>query len=140
MGKKSRLKKIRKKEGEGAGNAIAIVLLCALLLIGINLRFSDLDINGRSPDESMYTSQAVIVAQEGIEGSRRLIGEYNADKRLWIYPPPIRIGYTYLLAAVMKAANIFDEQAGTYLSTSCSIGALFMLVLLGLGSLTGGSL
>ena len=32
MGKRSRLKKIRKKEGEGAGNAIVIVLLCTLLL------------------------------------------------------------------------------------------------------------
>ncbi len=147
MGKKSRFKKLRKETqgaetivsaskaailGEGTQKAIAIVLLCALLLTGIVLRFNDLDVKGRSPDEGIYTSQAIIVAQDGIEGTRRLIGEYNADKQSWIYPPPIRIGYTYLLAAIMKAANIFDERAGTYLSTLCSIGALFMLVLLGL--------
>lgn len=147
MGKKSRFKKIRKETqggetivsasqtavwGESTQSAIAIVLLCALLLTGIVLRFNDLDIKGRSPDEGIYTSQAIIVAQDGIEGTRRLIGEYNADKRSWIYPPPIRIGYTFLLAVIMKAANIFDERAGTYLSTLCSIGALFILVLLGL--------
>lgn len=147
MGKKSRFKKLRKESqgsetivsasqtaiwSEGAQNAIAIVLLCAFLLTGIILRFSDLDIKGRSPDEGIYTNQAIVVAQNGIEGTRQLISEYNADKRLWIYPPPIRIGYTYLLAAIMKATNIFDERAGTYLSTLCSIGTLFMLVLLGL--------
>jgi len=147
MGKKSRFKKLRKEAqggetimsasqtsiwGEGTQNAIAIVILCALLLTGIVLRFSDLNIRGRSPDEGIYTSQAIIVAQDGIEGTRRLIGEYNADKQSWIYPPPIRIGYTYLLAVIMKVVNIFDERAGTYLSILCSIGALFMLVLLGL--------
>ena len=147
MGKKSRFKKLRKESrggetivpasqaaiwNEGTQNAIAIALLCVFLLTGIILRFSDLDIKVRSPDEGVYTKQAIIVAQTGIEGTRQLIGEYNADKRLWIYPPPIRIGYTYLLAAIMKATNIFDERAGTYLSTLCSIGTLFMLVLLGL--------
>jgi hypothetical protein len=147
MGKKSRFKKLRKEMqggettvpvsqaailGEGIQNTIAIALLWALLLTGIVLRFSDLDIKGRSPDEGVYTSQAIIVAHDGIEGTRRLIGEYNANKQLWIYPPPIRIGYTYLLATTMMTANIFNERAGTYLSTLCSIGALFMLVLLGL--------
>ena len=147
MGKKSRLKELKKEArggetivsapqtaiwGEGAQSAIAVALLCALLLTGIILRFNDLDVKGRSPDEGIYTRQAIIVAQDGVEGTRRLIDEYNADKRLWIYPPPIRIGYTYLLATIMKVANIFDERAGTYLSTLCSIGALFILVLLGL--------
>lgn len=147
MGKRSRFKKLKKEAQAGETSvpapqtamwggapekAITIFLLCALLLTGIVLRFRDLDVKGRSPDEGVYTSQAIIVAKEGIEGTRRLIGEYNADKKLWIYPPPIRIGYTYLLAAIMKAANIFDERAGTYLSTLCSIGALSMLVLLGL--------
>ncbi|MBU0604818.1 MAG: glycosyltransferase family 39 protein [Candidatus Omnitrophica bacterium] len=147
MGKRSRFKKLKKEAPPGETSvpapqtatwggapekAITIFLLCALLLTGIALRLRDLDVKGRSPDEGVYTSQAIIVAREGIEGTRRLIGEYNADKQLWSYPPPIRIGYTYLLAAIMKAANIFDERAGTYLSTLCSIGALFMLVLLGL--------
>jgi Dolichyl-phosphate-mannose-protein mannosyltransferase. len=147
MGKKSRLKKIKKDAldgettvpasqayiwGEGVQNIVAIALLCVLLLTGIVLRLGDLDVQGRSPDEGIYTSQAIIVAQDGVEGTRRLIGEYNANKQSWVYPPPIRIGYTYLLAAIMKATNIFDERAGTYLSTLCSIGALFMLVLLGL--------
>jgi hypothetical protein len=147
MGKRSRFKKLKKEMhsgettvptsqaailGEGTQKMISIILLCALLLTGIILRFSNLDIKYRSPDEGIYTMQAAIVAQDGIEGTRRLLVEYNADKRLWVYPPPIRIGYTYLLAAVMKASNIFDERAGTYLSTFCSIGAMLMLVLLGL--------
>lgn len=117
---------------EGAQKAIAIVLLFALLLVGIVLRFSYLDIKGRSGDEGIYTRQATIIAQDGIKGTRWLIGEYNANKQLWVYPPPTRIGYTHLLAGIMKAVNIFDVRAGMYLSTLCSIGALFMLVLLGL--------
>lgn len=147
MGKRSRFKKLKKEmrrdetilsaprtaiSGKTLENAVVIALLCALLLTGIALRFRGLDVKERSPDEGVYTSQAIVVARDGVEGTRRLIGEYNADKRLWIYPPPIRIGYTYLLAAIMKASNIFNERAGTYLSTFCSIGALFMLALLGL--------
>jgi hypothetical protein len=117
---------------EGIQRIITITLMCALLLIGITLRVSNLNIKGRSPDENICTSQAIIIAQDGIEGARRLVGQYNSDKRLWIYPAPIKIGYTYLLAKIMKASNIFDERAGTYLSMFCSIGALFILVLLGL--------
>ncbi len=147
MGKRLRFKKLKKEtrrdetilsaprtaiSGKTLENAVVIALLCALLLTGIALRFRGLDVKERSPDEGVYTSQAIVVARDGVEGTRRLIGEYNADKRLWIYPPPIRIGYTYLLAAIMKASNIFNERAGTYLSTFCSIGALFMLALLGL--------
>ncbi len=146
MGKRARFRKLKKEAqnggtitlasqtgwGEALGKAASIVLLCALLLTGIVLRLSDLDIQGRSPDESICASQAAIIARGGIEGSRRLIDEYNSDKRLWIYPAPIKIGYTYLLAATMKVTNIFDERAGTYLSTLCSIGALFMLALFGL--------
>ncbi len=114
-------------------NRAAVLIIVALLLAaGIILRFSNLDIKARSPDEVVYTAQAMIVAQDGIYGARRMVDEYNANKQLWIYPPPIRMGYTYLLAAFMKVTSIFDVRAGTYLSTFCSIGALFMLALLGL--------
>lgn len=117
---------------EKARKIVAAAMMCALLVFGIALRLSNLDVKGRSPDEGIYTGQAIIVSQDGVAGVQKLVDEYNADKAAWIYPPPIRIGYTFLLTAVMNATHIFDERAGTYLSMICSIGALFMLVLLGL--------
>jgi hypothetical protein len=148
MGKKARLKKLR-KETQGGGGPLAaepvsfvlsektqkitaVVIISALLAFGIALRLGNLEVRGRSPDEGVYTGQAKVVAQDGVDGIRRLIGEYDADKEAWIYPPPIRIGYTFLLAPVMKASGAFDERAGSYLSTACSIGALIVLVLIGL--------
>lgn len=148
MGKKARLKKLRKEEqggeqplsapapfalSEGTKKIVVAGLLCALLVFGIAIRLAgDLNVNGRSEDEGIYTSQAIAVSENGVSGVRKLIDEYNADKTAWIYPPPIRIGYTFLLAAVMNATHTFDARAGTYLSTICSIGALIVLMLLGL--------
>jgi len=147
MGKKSRLKKL-KKEYQSAGEAIpapksfllneniqkliASALLVIFLAIGIVLRLSNIGVNGRSPDEGVYTYQAKSTASDGIDGIRRMIREYNADPKAWIYPPPIRAGYIYLLAWTMRATNTFDVQAGTYLSTICSIGSLCILALLGM--------
>ena len=81
MGKKSRSKKLRKTMpgGEtvipvsqtiiwspGAQKVVALALLCVLLLTSIVLRFSNLDVQGRSPDESICTAQARVIAQDGI--------------------------------------------------------------------------
>lgn len=148
MGKKARLKKIRKESpvtegplisvstpfaiGEKAKKALAAIIIITLLVLGISLRLGDLEVKDRTPDEGFYMYQAVTITQKGLDAVRSLVDEHNADASLWIFPPPIRIGYMFPLAAVVNATHITDDRAGSYLSTACSISALFVLVLLGL--------
>jgi len=112
--------------------AVIFVLSIIILSMGLGLRLSHLDITRRSPDEGIYTYQAKKIAENGPEGTRQLIGEYNKDKWLWVYPPPTRIGHNYLVAAVMKISGAYNEMAGTYVSIFASIGTLFILLVMGL--------
>ncbi|NQU95950.1 MAG: glycosyltransferase family 39 protein [Candidatus Omnitrophica bacterium] len=86
----------------------------------------------RTPDELVYTRQAGIITQQGTEGIRRLIREYNADEKQWIYPPPTRVGYLWTLAVFMKMVSKNTLEVGAYLSCFFSIISLILLVVLGL--------
>ncbi len=108
------------------------ILLITVFLFGLALRLSHLNVPFRSPDEGIYTYQAKVIAERGIDGTKALIAEYNSDSRMWLYPPPTRIGYDYALAAVMKITGIYNANAGTYLSTIASVGTLLLLVVIGL--------
>ena len=81
---------------DAARPCLSSELLGTLLSLGVALRLSDLDVRGRSPDEGVYTDQAIAASHEGVDGIRRLVGEYNANEKAWIYPPPIRIGYIFV--------------------------------------------
>ena len=149
MGKKAQLKRLKKEQSlsgqtlpssQPSGFKLSkqikqlslSVLFIAVLSIGIGVRLNHLDFSRRSPDEGIYTYQANEIAGHGIDGTRKLIREYINDKSMWVCPPPTRIGYDYLLAAIMKISAVHDEMAGTYISVVASIGTLLVLVLMGL--------
>lgn len=109
------------------------MLFFVVLAIGMGLRINNLNnITRRSRDEQIYTQQARIIALEGGEGIKLLIREYNLNKELWIYPPPTRLGYLWLLASVMKITDSADEKVGAYVSSTFSIIALLLLIVCGL--------
>ncbi len=150
MGKRARLKKINKMEVRERPSQIPSVnrinldpriekiilfaLFLSVLSIGINLRIINLNnVERRSPDEGIYTYQANTVAKLGAgEGVKTLIKDYNSDKKLWIYPPPSRVGYIWFLSGVMKLTGRMDEKAGSYISCAFSILSLILLIIIGL--------
>lgn len=104
-----------------------------VFVIGAGLRIRNLDnVLWRSSDEGIYTRQANVIIKQGAEGIRSMVKEHDAKKKLWIFPPPTRIGYLGLLAGVMKAINRSDDKTGAYISSFFSICALLLLVLMGL--------
>ena len=112
---------------------IIFVILFFLLIMGTSLRFYNLArIARQSPDEQVYTYQAVSIAHHGLEAIKLLVGDYNVNKEQWIYPPPTRVGYLIPLAAVMKMANRADVNVGRYVSLVFNILAMGILVALAL--------
>lgn len=149
MGKKSRLKKERREGQDEIAvpskssrpfdytvllKSLPFILSLTIFIVGITLRASQLGIiaEERSPDEQVYARQALTIVQEGLNGTKGLVEEHLENKDLWIYPPPTRIGYIYLLAGAMNITHMTDERAGSYLSLVCSIMILTLVVLIGL--------
>ena len=112
--------------------AVWVCLFVVVTVTAITLRLSNREVASRSPDEEVYIHYATRVAGSGIEGSRALVESYNTDGRQWIYPSPIRIGYIYLVAAVMKLSGASAKQAAVSISSIFSIGGFFVAALLGL--------
>jgi len=112
--------------------AVWLALFVVVSLTAITLRLSNREVASRSPDEEIYIHYATQIAGSGIEGGRALVQKYNRDIRLWIYPSPIRVGYIYLVAAVMKLSGASGDQAAVSISSVFSIGGFFVAALLGL--------
>jgi 4-amino-4-deoxy-L-arabinose transferase-like glycosyltransferase len=116
-----------------AGVPVVVLAVFGLALFGAVLRLAAPDESlRRSPDEKVYTRQAQALAQEGVAGIRKLVAEHERDRSWWVYPPPGRIGYLALRAAVMKLTGVWDENAGVYLSCGASILVLALIAFLGL--------
>lgn len=114
---------------------VTIVWLCLFFVVtitAITLRLCNREVAARSPDEEVYMHYATRVAGSGIEGGRALVEGYNRDLRQWIYPTPIRVGYIYLVAAVIKLSGASAERAAVSISSVFSIGGFFVAALLGL--------
>lgn len=109
-------------------------LLLAVFALGVYLRVVNLNnVTMRSPDEGVYTYQARMISAEGpIAGTRALVREYNGAPQLWIYPPPTRIGYDWLLGWIMKISGLNTEKTGAYLSFTASILSLILAAVIGL--------
>lgn len=108
-------------------------LLIIVFLTGVSLRIYNLNQKmDSSLDERMYTNQAGIISELGVEGIRSIIKEHNSDEKFWIFPPPTRIGYLGMLALVMKITERTDDRVGAYISVFFSICSLLLLILLGL--------
>lgn len=112
--------------------AVWVCLFVVVSITAIGLRLSNRTVVERSPDEKIYINYATRIAGSGIEGGRALVQIYNRDIRLWIYPPPTRLGYIYLVAALMKLSGAPAEGAAVSISSIFSIGGFFVTALLGL--------
>jgi hypothetical protein len=111
---------------------IPVILLMLIFMLGVTLRVHNLNVVHRSSDEAVYTLQSRVIAQEGVQGIRALISHYNVTEKLWIFPPPIRLGYLWVISSFMNISGIDDERAGSYLSFAFSVITLFLLIVLGL--------
>jgi hypothetical protein len=119
--------------GKNINKTILAGFILIIFGVGIFLRITNLyNVAGRSPDERVYTYQAKVLAMQGPSGLRSLIHEHALTPELWIYPPPIRIGYLYFLSGVMKATDNFTENTGAYISCAFSIISLLLLTVIGL--------
>jgi hypothetical protein len=149
VGRKARIKKYKKmrQAAEGAAprpaaapavtepvkNIIVALAVVLILAAGISLRLYHLGtVTDRSPDEKLYAYQAETISRQGIAGVKTLVMEHNMRKELWIYPPPIRVGYLLPYAALMKLARSADVKIGSYISFFSSCLSLLLLVLIGL--------
>jgi hypothetical protein len=112
--------------------AVWLCLFVVVTITAITLRLSNREVASRTPDEKVYIHYATHVAGSGIEGSRALVDSYNSDIQQWIYPSPIRLGYIYLVAAVMKLSGASAEGASVSVSSIFSIGGFLVAALLGL--------
>jgi hypothetical protein len=114
---------------------ITTLWLCLFVIISITaiaLRLSNREMVERTPDEKVYMHYATYIAGSGIEGGRALVQSYNSDIRQWIYPPPTRLGYIYLVAALMKLTGASAEGAAVSISSIFSIGGFLVAALFGL--------
>ncbi len=104
----------------------------AVLLLGAAVRVANVgSVKTRTPDELVYTSQATVLLDRGIEGTRSLVSDYLRDPERQLYPPPTRIGYTAFLAAAMRLTGVRDASLGAWLSCAASVGALGLTMLIG---------
>ena len=101
---------------------ITIILLIVTLTAGTALRLIPYEVKQRTPDEIVYTNYANLLVEKGPAVIKEIVRSYNADKAVWIYPPPIRIAYTYMVAAL----------GGVRVSRAASIISLFILALIGI--------
>lgn len=112
-----------------------VVWLCLLAIVAsgaIYFRLANRDVAWRSPDERVYMAYATEVAQSGIGAFRGLVEDYNRTREQWIYPPPVRIGYIFLVAEVMKLSGASAEKAAVAVSFTFSILGFLVAALLGL--------
>lgn len=104
------------------------LILSILVVTGAGLRVAQWnDAFSRTPDERVYTDDARRVALGGLREFPVLVAEYQKDSRLWIYPPPTRVGEIAVVAAMMKISGLDDESAGSRASCVASIAALAIL-------------
>ena len=108
-------------------------IIVAFFLLGTSLRIAKVgNVQSRSPDERIYTTQALAILRGGIAGARASVQTYLHNPELQFYPSPTRIGYASLIAATMRFTGITDERAGAYLACAASILSLALLIPLGL--------
>jgi 4-amino-4-deoxy-L-arabinose transferase-like glycosyltransferase len=111
---------------EKKSDFIAYIFIALAIAAGAWIRVDNLELGGmdpeiRTPDEAIYMAYASVVAHERVQGIQVAVREYNANPKLWILPPPTRVGYLYTLAVVMKLTGRYDLDAGILLSLAASI-------------------
>ncbi|MGC9969479.1 MAG: hypothetical protein ABSE56_02695 [Bryobacteraceae bacterium] len=129
MGQTKRPKKIpatKTQPAAGTGTVKRLVVpvaLAVVIAVGVVLRVINLaGVPSRSPDEKVYTRYASRIADQGLGVTPALIAEFERNPGNWVYPPPTRIGYVWLVAAAMKVSGVGDESAGA--AVSCLFSCL----------------
>lgn len=118
--------------GRDAGGFAWAVLFLAIFAFAAAIRISSPDVAVRSPDEKYYAYYAQYCATDPLHGPARFVAIYNANSAEWQYPIPLRIGYNYLIAAVMKVTGLAAIPAGVRLSIAASILQFAFAGLIGL--------
>ncbi|MFH0731693.1 MAG: glycosyltransferase family 39 protein [Candidatus Omnitrophota bacterium] len=111
---------------------IFVLLLACALGAGVFLRLFNPEAKNRTPDERVYTYHASTISTQGLSATKALVAQNHADKKMWIYPPPIRIGYIYLCAGLMKLLNSTDEKTLVHISLFFSVLSLALLAFMAL--------
>jgi len=109
-----------------------LLFVALMIAVGIALRCTHLtDVNSRSPDERTYTYFAQQIATRGFSAVPDLFKIYVSREELWDYPPPVRITYPVIAAAVMEVTGwrSFDATVAVSFVSSC----LSLLVLAWIG-------
>jgi 4-amino-4-deoxy-L-arabinose transferase-like glycosyltransferase len=103
-----------------------------ILVLGIAARIGNLDsVQARTPDERVYTRQAMAWLQHGDEGIRSLVAEYESKPENRFYPQPSRVMMIRMVAATMQLTGKYDERAAALLSCTASIVSLLIVAFMG---------
>jgi 4-amino-4-deoxy-L-arabinose transferase-like glycosyltransferase len=115
-----------------AGKWIWICLCLGLAIAAIEFRWSAVqEINWRTPDEQTYATYANEVVKAGPAAIPKLVKSFIGTKDLWVYPPPTRVGYIYLVAGIAKLTDAGVERSAIFLSFVCSALTFLFAVALG---------
>ncbi len=108
-----------------------ILLFFAILSIATFLRLQTQTVSTRTPDEQIYIADATRIAASGVKAVSHLVRKYNADRQFWVYPPPTRVGFTFVVAAAMKMTGASAEHCAVWISFASSLVTVFLTGLLG---------
>lgn len=110
------------REHSRAFNWIWICLFIGLSVAAIEFRWSAVrGINWRTPDEQTYGAYADEVVKAGPTAISKLVKDYIRTRDRWVYPPPTRVGYVYLVAGIATLTGGGTERCAIFLSFVCSI-------------------
>ncbi len=114
-----------------AGTILWLVLFMAVAGVALRVRLHDQAVTERTPDERVYMADATRITESGPGAIRALVADLNQTRDQWIYPPPTRVGFIFLVAGVMKITGATAEGAAVWISFVFSLLGLCITGLLG---------
>jgi len=119
-------------EGRGSLTIFpALLIFVAILFVAAFLRLHTQHVSTRTPDEQIYIADATRIAASGVKAVSHLVSQYNQDRQFWVYPPPTRIGFTFVVAAAMKMTGGSAEHCAVWISFASSLVTVLLTGLLG---------
>jgi 4-amino-4-deoxy-L-arabinose transferase-like glycosyltransferase len=107
---------------------MARTLSLALLLLGALLRVHDLPLRAHTPDEDQYVNFfARPLFERGPGHVSELVREYNAKPAMYVFPPPTRVGYLWMLWIAMEVAGEPSMQVAVAVSCVAAVAGLVVL-------------
>jgi len=107
------------------------IIFVLLIMIGSALRITGFGgVVHRTPDENTYAWESNVIADQGVQGFRSLVDQFQRDPSMFERPSPSRAGYLWILSGVVHVSGVRDARAGAILSCLSSIGSLVLLGLI----------